>query len=222
MNLPYESLPAEWLWIAGALFGVAIAWVLWRAPWSWLREREHLHVFLGYCVALLLMWSIRANAIPGFEYHYLGATLATLMFGWRLACVALSLVLAGTVLNGASDWQAFPVNALTMVLTPVLLSHAIFRIVDTRLPNNIFVYIFVCGYFGAGAAVLGAGVLTSVLLVGGGVRSFERLAHDYFPFAPLMFFMEAFISGMLVAIFVVMRPNWVSTFDDARYLKRRR
>jgi len=32
---------------------------------------------------------------------------------------------------------------------------------------------------------------------------------------------EAFISGMLVTVMVVWRPQWVATFSDERYLLRR-
>ena len=31
---------------------------------------------------------------------------------------------------------------------------------------------------------------------------------------------EAFATGMLVTLMVVYKPEWVSTFDDARYLGR--
>jgi len=32
---------------------------------------------------------------------------------------------------------------------------------------------------------------------------------------------EAFITGIVIALLVAFRPQWVSTFDDNRYLKGR-
>jgi uncharacterized membrane protein len=32
-------------------------------------------------------------------------------------------------------------------------------------------------------------------------------------------FPEAFVTGMLITIFVVYHPDWVKTFDDDRYIK---
>jgi uncharacterized membrane protein len=38
------------------------------------------------------------------------------------------------------------------------------------------------------------------------------------PFYFLMDWAEAFATGMMVTLMVVYRPEWVATFDDARYL----
>ena len=38
---------------------------------------------------------------------------------------------------------------------------------------------------------------------------------------PLMMFGEAFLTGGAMALIVVYRPHWCSTFDDARYLRPR-
>ncbi len=39
------------------------------------------------------------------------------------------------------------------------------------------------------------------------------------PFGLLLGWGEAFLSGLLTAIFVVYVPRWMATFDDARYLR---
>ena len=218
MNYPYGLLPDAWLWTASAIFALIFIYTLLTCPWRQIQANHIMHAYLGSCVALLLLWSIRSNVIPGLEYHYLGATLLTLMFGWRLAFIALSIVLAGLVINGGSDWQSYPLNALLMGLLPSLLSYFIYRMVDRHLPNHFFVYVFVNAFFGAALVLTGTLLLAILIMLLGEIHSWPEIRRDYLPFIPLMVFPEGFITGLLITIMVVMCPDWVNTFDDHRYL----
>ena len=51
-----------------------------------------------------------------------------------------------------------------------------------------------------------------------GTAPWERLAEGFLPFGLLLGWGEAFLTGLLTAIFVVYEPRWMATFDDARYL----
>jgi uncharacterized membrane protein len=42
--------------------------------------------------------------------------------------------------------------------------------------------------------------------------------HDYLPFVPFMVFGEGFMTGMLVTGMALMKPQWLTTFDDRRYI----
>lgn len=218
MNYPYGLLPDSWHWIATVIYGLVLLPTLLTAPWKRFQRPEILHVFLGSCVGLLLMWHITTTPFPGLNYHYIGATLLTLMFGWQLALLAFSLVFIGMMINGSSDWQSLPLNILVMGLVPILVSHVIYRLVDGKLPNHFFIYVFLNAFFGAGIALVAMIGVASGILILGEVYSFTQLTHDYYPFIPLMVFPEGFITGMLISIMVAMTPNWVSTFDDLRYL----
>ena len=218
MNYPYGLLPDSWHWIAVVLYGLVLVPTLLTAPWKRFQRPETVHVFLGSCVGLLLMWHITTTQFPGLNYHYIGATLLTLMFGWQLALLAFSLVFLGMMLNGTSDWQSLPMNILVMGLVPILVSQVIYRLVDGKLPNHFFIYVFLNAFFGAGIALVAMIGVASGLLILGEVYSFDQLAQDYYPFIPLMVFPEGFITGMLISIMVAMAPTWVSTFDDLRYL----
>ncbi len=218
MNYPYGLLPESWHWIAAGLYLLALVPALLTAPWAFFRKPEGVHVFLGTCVSLLLLWHITAPPFPGLTYHYLGATLLTLMFGWQLALLAFSLVYVGMMFNGSSDWQTLPMNLLVMGLVPIMASHFIYAFVDRRLPNHFFVYVFLNAFFGAGLALLAMIGVASGLTLLGDVYSFRQLTHDYFPLIPLMMFPEGFITGILITMMVAMTPTWVSTFDDVRYL----
>lgn len=219
MNFPYHLLPNAWLW--GGLVGyvLAFAWAAYKAPWRWLLRSEHSHVYFGTTVILLLLWSMHAGTMEGLEYHYLGATLMTLMFGWPLAIVGMSIVLLGLVLNGTSDWQAFPLNVLVMGVLPVFVSQFFYFLVDRRLPNHFMTYIFIGAFLGAGVAIGIALSVAAGILILSGVYSLARLGREFFPYVPLMIFPEAIITGMLLTVMVGLRPTWVSTFDDERYLK---
>jgi len=218
MNYPYGLLPISWHWIAALLYGLLLIPAVITAPWQRFQRPEMAHIFLGSCVALLFMWHITTTEFPGLNYHYIGATLLTLMFGWQLALLAFSLTFLGMMFNGSSDWQSLPMNILVMGLVPILVSQLIYRVVDSKLPNHFFVYVFLNAFFGAGIAMVAMIGVASGILILGDVYSFSQLASEYYPFIPLMVFPEGFITGMLITIMVAMTPNWVCTFDDLRYL----
>ena len=65
----------------------------------------------------------------------------------------------------------------------------------------------------------GAILTTSGIHYLSGSLSFARLTYTYLPYGLILMLPEAFINGMLMTVFVAYRPEWVSTFDDQRYLK---
>lgn len=221
MSIPYSLLPVHWHWIAAVVYALVLFAAAYHAPWRTLKDESQLHVFLGTCVLLMPLWLIKTPILPGLEYHYLGATLMTLMFGWRLAIVGMSMVLAAAVLNGNLDWAGYPLNTLILGGVPVAVSHGILRAVERWLPPNYFIYVFAVAYGGAALAVLGAVLAAVAVLWLGGVYDFAQLADKYFPLVVLLMVPEAFITGTVIALLVAFRPLWVSTFDDNRYLKDR-
>ena len=221
VSIPYSLLPDLWYWIAAVVYALVLFAAAYRAPWRTLKDESQLHVFLGSCVLLMPLWLIKTPILPGLEYHYLGATLMTLMFGWRFAIIGMSVVLAAAVLNGNLDWAGYPLNTLILGGVPVAASHAVLRAVERWLPPNYFIYVFAAAYGGAALAVMGAVLAAVALLWLGGVYSFGQLADKYFPLVVLLMVPEAFITGIVIALLVAFRPHWVSTFDDNRYLKGR-
>lgn len=169
-------------------------------------------------VVLTLVWSLKAGIKPGLDLHMLGATLITLSFGPHLAFVGLSLVTAGVTLNGAGDPFSFAANALMMAGLSVGLSQFYYRLLSGILPRHFFVYIFVNGFFGAALTIISFGFCSTVLLALAGVYEWDYLVSEYLPYFLLLSFSEAWLSGMVITLFVVYRPNWVVTFEDSRYL----
>lgn len=221
MDLTDGLLPAGWLWSAQLLYWPVLLWAVYRAPWSRLRDNEQSHVWLGTTVAIMLLWTMKAGFAEGMQLHLLGATLLVLMFGWQLAIVSTSFLVAGVALSEGSAWQVFAMNALLLGVVPVTVSHGIYRLADRCLPNHFFIYIFLCAFFGGAIAIGAVGLVSAGVLGLSGAYSLEYINYNYLSYFPLIMFPEAFITGMLTTLFVVYYPAWVSTFDDGRYLRNR-
>jgi uncharacterized membrane protein len=221
VNISAALLPPIWYLLAHALLiAAAVAFVL-RAPWRKLADSAFSHLWLGACVSLLVLWSIRSPVIGGLEFHFLGATAVTLMFGPGLAVACLVLVMIGRLLMGQIDPAAFSMDVLLLAVLPVALSHATLRLSQRLLPPNLFIYIFAAAFFGAGIAMLGSGGATVGLHAIFGTPGEAMMAELFLPYCLLLGFAEATLTGMIVTLLVVYRPTWVGTFDDARYLLRR-
>lgn len=218
MNLASTLFPDYLSWVAHPLFLLVLSYAVYTAPWAQLKVKERQNVIGATLVFLLLIWSMKAGITPGLTFHLLGATLLTLMLGWQLALVGLSLVSAGLVLNDAFDVMSYSLNMLLMAVIPVLISQGVFRLSERFLPHHFFVYVLVDAYFCSALAIGGTIGISTVLLVGLGPYSYQQLLQEYLPFAPFMLFAEGFFTGMLVAAMVLMKPEWVATFDDRRYL----
>jgi len=222
MNFPDLLLPSTLLWASGFAFAAIIGWAVYSAPWRHLGNLGNLdllNVWLGTCVTLMLLWCIKAGIKPGLNFHLLGATLLTLMFGPQLAIVALTVVLLGVTLAGLSGWHSFALNMLVMALIPVAVSHTIYRFVDRKLPNHVFVYILLNAFAGGAIAMGMAGTTATLLLGASNAYSFGYLLDNYLPYYVLMSWSEALTTGMAATLMLAYRPQWLVTFSDDRYLK---
>lgn len=219
MDLPNGLLSSAWTLTAWALLLPVFAYAVRRAPWRRLVDSSQLNAWLGMIVVLMLFWSLKAGVKPGLSLHLLGATVFTLAFGPWLAFLGLCAVLAAVTLNGGAGWQSFAANALLMAGVAVTVSHLALRASERYLPRHLFVYLFVCGFFASGLAVSCVGLTAGLLLALAGVYEVQYLAGEYLPYFLLLGFAEAWLSGMVLTLFVIYRPDWVSTFDDKRYLR---
>jgi uncharacterized membrane protein len=218
MNLTGALLPATWHWPALMAFAALLLHAAYSAPWQVLKDPSRLHAWLGSIVFLLMLWMMRAGIEPGLGFHLLGATAMTLMFGPPLALIAMSLVVAGAAAAGTIEAASIPINALLMGAVPIAVSLGILRAVERWLPSHFFVYIFGVAFFGGAIAMVATGLAASGLLVAVGAYPFDYLRTDYLPWYLLMSWAEAFTTGGALTLLVVYRPQWVSTFDDARYI----
>lgn len=168
-------------------------------------------------VALLILWQISAGTLPGLTLHLMGGMLSTLVFGPALALLPLTLALVSVSWLADASWQLFGLNACLLVLWPVLLSMQLAKLVD-RMPSNIFVVIFLGGFFASGLVVLSTGWLLSAVLWLMQIYPWEGMLADFASYWLLVAFSEAWVSGMLLTVLVIYRPDQVALFDDVRYI----
>ena len=74
----------------------------------------------------------------------------------------------------------------------------IWRLVEAKLLKNFFVYLFVCGFFGAGVAAAVSGLSTGGVLWLDGVYSWSKITHEYVQYLPLIMFPEGLMNGIIM------------------------
>lgn len=218
VNLSTELFDPAWHVMALLLTMASLVWCWRTAPWGAIRQGARTSVVMGLAVLLMPLWTMKAGIKPGLDLHILGAMAATLILGPQLAMVSMGLALIGVALNGALPWLAWPINFLLMVVWPVAVAEAIHRLVEGRLPNHFFVYLFVGSFMGSALTVMLQGAMSSLVLGLAGAYSLDYLATNYLPYFLLLGFAEGWLSGMVMTLLVVYRPQWVASFDDRRYL----
>lgn len=219
MNIPFGSLNETFFWLTWLLAVPLLLWALWRAPWhKVLNDWAAQAVFAGAVLLVLGLWSVKASIGPGLSFHFLGATLLTLMFGWQFAFMALAFVLALVTYTGGAGWDAFAANWLTLAVVPVLVTWWALLAAYRWLPRNFFVYVFLNAFLVGALAMLASILALSVVLVWGDVISWSKLSYQFLPLLPMMMGPEAFVNGFLMTILVMNKVEWVSTFTDEQYL----
>jgi uncharacterized membrane protein len=223
MQIDPELLSPAWRVATTAIALPAFAGALATAPWrGWLERTDRQHAWLGTIVLLVVVWSMRAGITPGLSFQFLLVSALTLMHGARLALVAVGVVLgAGCALEQAwPPWTAWGANLVCYGLVPVAFVGALHRAVQRYLPHNYFVYFFGTVFAGSMLAFNLAGLARFALLAANGTLAAAQLAGEYLAWLPMVSLGEAFMNGIVMAMAVVYRPDWVVSFDDRVYLRR--
>jgi len=224
LHIPAQLMPSFVLWSTNILFVSILLFAATKVEFrQLLNNKPGQHIYFGAMVMLLLLWGLKAGVSPGLGFHHLGATLFTLMFGWSLAIFGLATLLLASVLLQHSELIApgligLGVNGCLSIVIPVLTSYAVLKLSQKYLPDNFFIYIFVVAFFGAGLAVAASRLSSIVLLSLVNAYPEAKLIEESLLYTPLFMFPEMFITGMLISVFVVYKPEWVITFDDERYI----
>lgn len=203
------------------LSGAVLALAALSAPWRvWLEDRERQWVWLASLGLLVGVWSMKAGISPGLSLRFLMVTALTLMHGWQLAVIGGAMALAVLAFVGQSAWGSFGADLLCVVIVPALVTAWLHELVHARLPHNYFIYFFVTVFAGSALAYNLAGLSRVALLAASGSLDAAHVGPEYFAVLPLMSFGEAFVNGMVMAMAVVYRPQWVMSFDDRMYLRK--
>lgn len=206
------------------LYGWAVmVVVLFLAAW---RLRNHDQRLLPLGIGLLwlcLLWSLHAGVKAGVTYHLLGGTLLTLTLGpavalWLMAIA--SVLYTGLFLTPADFW-ALGLSFSCTAVPSVLVSYGLLRLAQKYLPKHIFIFILGNGFFAGALGMMAVGVIVVGVLGTQPDYSSRYLWGEAFPVYFLIAWAEAFLTGLLSAILVTFAPQYVHSFDDGEYLKRR-
>lgn len=196
---------------------LCLAVALWLRPWR-LLGHAGLHTPLLATLAVLpMLWSLpHWHALP-LQLHWSGACLVVLCLGWPLAVPVLAIV-------GAIAWSLTPMTlayALNLTvwqgLMPATIALGLGALLRRLAPHHLFVYLLGRAFIGTVIALFAASVLSD--WVGHtlpGVGSELAWVARW-----LMAWGDAVVTGMLAAIFVAYRPQWLATWSDTLYLEKR-
>ncbi|BDI03293.1 hypothetical protein [Sphaerotilus microaerophilus] len=198
-----------------SLAAVAVTLALWLRPWRVVGPSGPPWPWLFWCAALPLVWGVDRYVGSAVVQPLSGATLLLLMAGWPLAVLALLPVAVVTAVMAQLDWLEALHRYVWLGLVPATLALGIGAGLRRWLPHHLFIYILGRGFIGTAVAAACAGWL-SVWLHGAppGVDEAELMVARW-----LAAWGDGFLAGMLVAIFVAFRPQWLATYSDRLYLQ---
>ena len=187
------SMPLRpWRMLAGPL----------AAPWA------------ASLVLLSLLWVLPQALPAGISIQLSGACLLVLMFGWPLAVIELVLVALAVWAMGRLGFAAVLSQLVWVGLMPATLGLGLGELLRRRLPPHPFIYVLGRGFIGTALCIFAAGAAYETIHhLLDGVDLEHALVARW-----LMAWGDAFLTGMLVAIFVAFVPEWLATWSDQRYL----
>lgn len=176
--------------------------------------------FSAWCCAIILLpmlWRFSVPLSGGTALHMAGLPIFVLMFGRRLAMAgaALSVVVYTLAFDGV--WTNLGMNLILLAIVPAYFGEAMMRATERFLPRHMFVYLLGNGFFGTMAMLailnmLSFGVYYAMLTT-------VPVPNDILAYMLLLSWGESFLTGFLLTMFTVYRPEWVLTFDDNLYLR---
>ena len=188
---------------------------LWLKPWRMLVGTELLTPLLATLVLLPWLWALPSLHHMPLQLHWSGAPLVTLMLGWPLAVLALVAVGITTTLISTTSVDAAAALIVWQGLLPatfvLLLGAALRRWVS----HHPFVYVLGRGFLGSVLCIFAANLLAQ--------WTGHELPNVSSGLSVIAFWLmawgDAFVTGMMCAIFVAFKPHWLATWSDNLYLK---
>ena len=214
--------------LEACLIAVALAISLWLRPWRML-SRQALEKdgpsepsplvtpLLATLVVLPWLWALPTLHRMPLQLQWSGACLVVLMLGWPLAIPALVAVGGiAAVLSPSLDWADAVGTIALQGVVPATLALALGAVIRRLIGTQPFVYVLGRAFLGTAVCLFLANVLGqwsghSLPGVEGDLSLVARW---------LMAWGDAFVTGMLTAIFVAFKPEWLATWSDRLYLRK--
>ncbi|MGC2167089.1 MAG: energy-coupling factor ABC transporter permease [Gallionella sp.] len=208
----------DWLWLGNLTLFILIMRALQFANWRELFNNNiRCNALIGLMFCTPVFWLLNAGIHPGFNFHLIGATLFTLMFGWPIALIMLSLVMLGIWIFSGIDLVTLGINGLVMLVVPILFSEGLLRFSQRYLKKNPFLFVLFNGFVCAGLAILMMTIATTLLLLALSGYTWTVIQHHYLIPAPGLIFIEAFATGALITGFTVSQPEAVMNFKSIEF-----
>lgn len=199
-----------------SLLILAICVALMLRPWRMLAGGELVSPLMGILVVLPWIWAVpRLQTMP-LPLQLSGACAVTLMLGWPMAILVLTTVavLSGLIVNAEPTVlvsQLFWHGAL-----PATLALAMGAAIRRWVGNKVFVFILGRAFAGTIVCTFASVALAQwagykLANVGPGI---SMVGHW------LLAWGDGFMTGILAAIFVAYRHQWLATWSDALYLHK--
>lgn len=190
-------------------------------PWQTLRSGALRHPWLATLVLLPWLWSTAAHLPGGLPLQLSMAALTVLMLGWPLACWTWLAVALGAAWLGrpaTADALGFALLAGELAwwngVLPGSLALGLGLATRRWLPAHPMVYILARGFFTTLLAMTATGALwVATQPLPPGAEPGSLLLGRW-----LIAWGDAVTTGMLTAVFVAYRPDWLLTWSDRRYL----
>ena len=198
-----------------AVVVLALAAALSLRPWRLLAGGRLLTPALASLVLLPWLWALPSLHSTPLQLQWSGACLVLLMLGWPLAVPVLCLAALGAMLVAGGSWLDALAMAMWLGVVPASFALGLGAAIRRLLGTHPFVYLIGRAFLGSVLSLFLAAVLrqwSGEALPGVGA-SLSLIAHW------LTAWGDAFVTGMLVAIFVAYRPHWVATWSDALSLR---
>ncbi len=217
------------MWLEVALLLLALATALAARPWRMLAHRKPLThdsqgapsalwtPLLATLVFLPWLWALPTLHAMPLQLQWSGACLVVLMVGWPLAVPALTAVgAAAWMISPAMTWADTLSATVWLGVVPATLALALGALVRRYTGTKPFVYVLGRAFLGTVVCVFTAGVLSqwSGHLLPGVGDELSLVARW------LMAWGDGFVTGMIAAIFVAFKPEWLATWSDRLYLPR--
>ena len=199
------------LFVEALLALAAVGLALYFRPWRCVGAQGPPWVWGAAWVAVMLLWA----SVPGGAAlrPMTGVTLLVLMAGWPLAMLAMAGAALLAACGGALLWDEALQRLVWMSIVPGTCVLAFGAVVRRWLPRHVVAYILGRAYFGT----LLASVLAGALALGASSQPLSVSANDLLVANVLIAPGEAGLCGTLVAILVVLRPQWLATYSERLY-----
>ena len=182
---------------------------------------------LAAIIFLAIAWNV-SPTLPGqapgkfygLIFHFYGASLLTAMFGPAIALAILFPVAFLGVYAIQGSYVEASQHYLMVCALPTFFAYLTIKVIHRFIPKHLFVLILGNGYVAAFVSVILTGTLLLILKLLFGDASNHIDFEGWLLGLIIIAFMEGSLSGMLLAIFLIFRPNWVATYNEEAYMSR--